>query len=395
MIKFAKTDENKQYISILLASKTYSAHDLYYFLVDVYPSVKTSLYKKDNDEILLAVNEQTSGHFGFSLNDLRSTVERWATDRNIEAPGVEMFTVDLSRQFQRRWHDRRYSKPVYQGVQTKLQSISFNPTMTLTERRSVASAAVKNAFTIGTKRIAYIPVDLMHIQPYQRDRQRYILDIAEHWDDSKCNVLTVAYDKDKGWFNVIDGQHRAAAAKMRGIEYLVCEILDGLNMSSESALFVDSNISSKKLSPFDTFKANMYITGDDETEMSKIDKQIAKICDKYGVNVKKSQACNTIKSVPHVRKIMQREGERCLMFIIETIQKSQWDKYKNGYCYIVEEALRQVYNAHIDNLEETKCKLAKYLIAHSPDDIDAIGNKLYPGLKRMARWSAILSGAAA
>lgn len=274
--------------------------------------------------------------------------------------------------------------------------ISFAPTMKLSERKAIASATEKNAFTIGTKKLAYIPVSLLHIQPYQRDRQHYVMNIAENWDDSKCNVLTVAYDPENGWFNIIDGQHRAAAAKMRGIEYLVCEIFNGLTQSSESALFVDSNINSKKLNPYDTYKANMYITGDDETELSKIDKRIAAVCNKYGVRVKSGyNSANNLRSIPHTRKIIRREGEKCLEFIFQVVQGSQWDKYPNGYCYIVNEALRQAYNAHQNDLDLTKKKLCGYFIHHSPDEVDSIANAQYPNLKRMARWCAIISQVAA
>lgn len=107
----------------------------------------------------------------------------------------------------------------------------------------------------------------------------------------------------------MDGQHRAIAARMRGVEYLVCEIFTGLTISDEAKLFVDGNTTSKKLTPFDTYRANQFILGENETEQSKIDKQIAEVCGKYNIKVEKSNARNTLKSVTEARSIIKRSGK--------------------------------------------------------------------------------------
>lgn len=278
-------------------------------------------------------------------------------------------------------------------IMKKSNKINLEPTMGLTERKMIASATEKNAIKIGTKKLAWIPVDIMNIKPYQRDRQRHINNIAENWDDNKCNVLTVSYEEENGWFNVVDGQHRAVAARMRGIEYLVCEILNGLNDSGEAKLFVDANINSKKLSPYDVFKANQFISQEDDTELSILDKRLKKICDEYNIQVKKSEACGTLKSVPHTRKILanKNEGEECLRFIFDVISGSQWDKLKNGYCYVVVNALRKVYDEHKDDLEITKKQLCNYMLRHTYKDIDGMGMSKYPNLGRTARWDAVMS----
>lgn len=275
----------------------------------------------------------------------------------------------------------------------KNNKINFKPTMKLNERKMIASATEKNAIKIGSKKLAWVPVELMNIKPYQRDRQKHLNSIAEHWDDNKCNVLTVSYDAENGWFNIVDGQHRAAAARMRGIEYLVCEILNDMNDSAEARLFVDANINSKKLSPYDTYKANQFISAEDDTKLSKIDKRLAKVCAEHGVVVKKSEACGVLKSVPQARDILanENEAEDCLNFIFEVIQGSQWDKFKNGYCYVVMNALRKVYDSHKDNLEFVKTQMCNYLIKTSPREVESLGNNKYANLGRTARWDAVLS----
>jgi len=195
----------------------------------------------------------------------------------------------------------------------KKKEVGFKPTLTNEiQRKKLASSIMKNAFRIGTKLIAWIPVELLNIKPYQRNRQRHVTQIAENWDDAKCNVLLVSYDEAEGCFNVMDGQHRAIAARMRGVEYLVCEIFTGMTISKEASLFVSQNENTRKLSPFDTYKANQFIVGEEETELSEIDKQVAAVCGKYNVKVEKSNARSTLKSVTVARAIIKRSGTEAL-----------------------------------------------------------------------------------
>lgn len=83
--------------------------------------------------------------------------------------------------------------------------VEFKPTLTNEiQRKKLAVSIMKNAFHIGNKLIAWIPVELLDIKPYQRNRQRHVTQIAENWDDTKCNVLLVSYDEITGCFNVTD-----------------------------------------------------------------------------------------------------------------------------------------------------------------------------------------------
>lgn len=278
-------------------------------------------------------------------------------------------------------------------VMKKNNKISLQPTMGISERKMIASATEKNAINIGTKKLAWVPVELLNIPPYQRDKQKHVNSIAENWDDDKCDVLTVSYDAENGWFNVMDGQHRAIAAKMRGVEYLVAEIRTGWNRSQESSFYVHQNTSSKKLSHFDVFKANQFISAEDDTPTSILDKRLKAICDEYGIEVRKSEACGVLKSVLHTRNILKNknEGEACLRFIFEVIQGSQWDKFSNGYCYVVVNALRKVYCEHKDNLEFAKKQLCNYMIKHTYKDLDVLGMSQFTNLGRTARWDAVMS----
>lgn len=273
----------------------------------------------------------------------------------------------------------------------KTKKVEFAPTMeNEISRKKLAGSIVKNALTVGTKTVAWVPVELMNIKPYQRSRQSHVNLIAENWDDSKCNVLLVSYDEGNGCFNIMDGQHRAAAARMRGIEYLVCDIFKDMTQSKEAALFVSQNEHTKKLTAFDTFKANQYIMNDQKTELSEIDKRIAKVCKEYSVIVTGGNSTHTLKSVPVARTIMRKDGEEGLKFVFEVIAGSSWDEFNNGYASDLMDVLGKIYNMNKQDLKEIKSRLCEFLINSTPDEVSAIANNTYPNLQRRGRLTAVL-----
>lgn len=259
------------------------------------------------------------------------------------------------------------------------------------QRKKLSSSIMKNAIKIGNKTLAWIPVELLNIQPYQRKRQKHITKIAENWDDSKCNVLLVSYAENRGHFNVVDGQHRAAAARMRGVEYLVCEIFVGLTLSKEAALFVDQNVDTKKLTPFDTYRANQFIDGEEITELSVLDKRISEVCKVYNINVEKSNAGKTLRSVTVARSIIKRDGETGLQFVFDVIQDSHWDEFKDGYSGDLMAALGKVYFNNKNRIEDVKRCLCGFLVNSTPDELNAISNNTYPNLTRRARLDKVLA----
>lgn len=261
----------------------------------------------------------------------------------------------------------------------------------LEERKKLASSIMKNLIVIGKKKFAWIPVELLNVLGYQRNRQKHVIQIAENWDDAKCNVLLVSYDENNGTFNVMDGQHRAIAARMRGVEYLVCEIFTGLTVSSEAKTFVCGNTTTKKLTPFDIYRANQYIAGDDETELSMIDKEIARLCKSYNIIVEKSNAKNTLKSVTEARSIIKKNGSEGLQYVIETIIESGWNEYADGFGGDLTKAIGVVYSLYPNKRKENKEKLISFFKTSNPAELVALGNNTYPNSGRRARLQAILN----
>jgi hypothetical protein len=102
--------------------------------------------------------------------------------------------------------------------------------------------------------------DLLIDQTYQREisggpSQSLIRKIAMYWDWGLCQPLNVSR-RPNGTLTIVDGQHRASAAKLRGdIPHLPCVITSYANTGDEAAAFVALNQMRRPLSALDLFKA--------------------------------------------------------------------------------------------------------------------------------------------
>lgn len=103
---------------------------------------------------------------------------------------------------------------------------------------------------------------------YQRDistgqSQTLIRRIAMYWDWGLCQPLAVSRRPD-GKLLIVDGQHRASAAKLRSdIPHLPCVITSYASAGDEAAAFVALNQMRRPLSALDLFKAAL-AAGDNE-----------------------------------------------------------------------------------------------------------------------------------
>jgi len=105
-----------------------------------------------------------------------------------------------------------------------------------------------------------LPSELQIDAAYQRsieggDSQGLIRRIAQHWNWDLCQPLVVSRREDGGLF-VIDGQHRLAAARLRGdIQQLPAVVVSYSRPEDEAASFVHLNQQRRPLGKLDLFKA--------------------------------------------------------------------------------------------------------------------------------------------
>jgi hypothetical protein len=115
------------------------------------------------------------------------------------------------------------------------------------------------------------PEQLLIDESYQRSleaegSQALIRRIAARWDWGLCQPLFIARRADGGLY-VVDGQHRLAAALLRGdINQLPCVVRDFSTAEQEAAAFVALNQQRRPLSSLDLFKASV-AAGDMEATM--------------------------------------------------------------------------------------------------------------------------------
>ena len=92
MIKFNKNEDNKQFISISIEDGS-KPEEVWTAIAVNHPAIAENLYKMDNSEILLKLDEYV--YYNLSLNALRSLVAKIAN------ADVYVFCVDLDELTQR------------------------------------------------------------------------------------------------------------------------------------------------------------------------------------------------------------------------------------------------------------------------------------------------------
>lgn len=109
--------------------------------------------------------------------------------------------------------------------------------------------------------LQYLRPEEIDIDPsYQRSieapaSQTLIRKIAQHWNWDLCQPLVVA-SRPSGALMVIDGQHRLAAARLRGdIDQMPCTIVHYASAADEAASFVHLNQQRRPLTRIELFKA--------------------------------------------------------------------------------------------------------------------------------------------
>jgi hypothetical protein len=118
------------------------------------------------------------------------------------------------------------------------------------------------------------PEQLLIDESYQRslevdNSQSLIRRIAMYWDWGLCQPLFVARRGDGGLY-VVDGQHRLAAARLRGdIAQLPCVVSHFDSAEMEAAAFVALNQQRRPLNALDLFKAAL-AAGDMEASQIKL-----------------------------------------------------------------------------------------------------------------------------
>lgn len=230
------------------------------------------------------------------------------------------------------------------------------------------AAILENAHNIGGKKFATIPVSEIKIDTgYQRRLREKVNRMVANWDYNLCDVVLVSYRNGK--FYVIDGQHRVAAAKRVGAEFLPCQIVEGLSREEEAARFVALNSGVSPLSQYDTWNANL-LCGDP------VDTEVKRICDKWGIEVsdRRGGVYGRLGNLREARKIVRGQGGAAFDWIMEALYTAQWHIVRGGYCSEVLAALSNVYKKFGPDTMEYVVSIIK---SKNPNTLRAVAQDRY------------------
>lgn len=160
--------------------------------------------------------------------------------------------------------------------------------------------------------------------------------MEKNFDMKRFTPIMVNYRD--GRFNVVDGQTHALVGKRVGVERCFAQLTIGDTLEEEARRFYEQDNCSTSVNGFDKFLAR--VVGR-EANASLINK----VCDKYGVEIRRCRgrlAPKVVCSIRMMDKIVKNYGENGLEFVFQTILELGWDKYDNGFA----EQILQIYAAY-------------------------------------------------
>lgn len=245
----------------------------------------------------------------------------------------------------------------------------------------LARTVINNTYSICGKRIASVPVSLMELDhSYQRVLGTTVRKLLREWNNDKCDFLYVSYRDNK--FYIIDGQHRYQVAKHLNITELPCIIFTGLTRCDEALMFAQQQDNVNRLSPYDTFKANI-TCGDSTIESVRIDMEIKRVCDKYAVEIKKygngMVGQKVFRCLGTAHQIVSKlNGVEKFELLMEIINSSNWAETSLAYSDKIIVALNAYLTDNVDMIETIRPKLIEVMNEKSPEELIAYGNCHFP-----------------
>jgi hypothetical protein len=252
-------------------------------------------------------------------------------------------------------------------------TLGNNVTVSMGNATTLATTVMENTYSICGKRIASVPVALMELdESYQRVLGKTTKKLMAEWDNDKCDFLIVSYRNNR--FYIIDGQHRYSVAKAKGIVSLPCIIFTGLTQQDEALKFAQQQDNVNKLSPYDTFKANI-ACGDTSIREIAIDMEIKRVCDKHNIIVKKGKSKNEkiLKCLGNVRIFHQN-----FEWVMDVVNASNWANCPKAYTENLYLALSRYYNESEDDTAIAEQKIINMMNSISPEELIAKAKYEYP-----------------
>lgn len=170
--------------------------------------------------------------------------------------------------------------------------------------------------------LAWLPIGKCDVdRRYQRSlegrrSQDLIGRLAEQWQWASCGCLLAVRDGDR--FKLIDGQHRAEAARRIGITHLPALVIAELSLADQARTFVRANLDRVAVNPFALHHARL-VAGDEQACL------IDRICQATGVSIPKyAMVADNLKpgqtlALGSIAGMAKRLGEAGAIEVLRTI----------------------------------------------------------------------------
>ena len=164
------------------------------------------------------------------------------------------------------------------------------------------------ANNISTERLAgsleVIAVEKLQVDPaYQPSlAQSRVNSIASKFDPDLLQAITVNVRTDGTWY-VIDGQHRVAAIRKRGLRSVKAWVFYGLSVAEEASLFY--KLATQRRGSLPAIARYQSLLAAEDVEIV----AIQKVLDEHHLIIGKSGGCNRIAAVNAILWIWREHGE--------------------------------------------------------------------------------------
>jgi len=149
--------------------------------------------------------------------------------------------------------------------------------------------------------------------------------IQRDWSWVACGVLIVGR-RDDGYYYVIDGQHRLAAALSRSdIQSLPCMVFTSGSRQSEAKGFVSTNTVRQAIRVFDKFKAKLVAKDPQAMKINALTKAQGIVISR-SINKSENRKTFRLACISKVEKAFKRLGEEKFLCLLEFLKRLYSDE---------------------------------------------------------------------
>ena len=279
-----------------------------------------------------------------------------------------------------------------------MTTINFTPATSTPATASIYNLVVNNIQTIGNKKFAYIPLELLTVDSrYQRNnltKEKKINKLIDSWNKDLMNPILVSPHVEEAMFYIVDGFHRVEAAKRMGLAGIEAEVLFDLPTDTKERLVAEAKLFGNQLKAVDMLTA---VQSHNANVLAGVEANILleKIAEKYNVNMKpvnckaREKRINTVTAFVTALNAAKK-GEQLLDDIFDIVCYAGWNMGTDGFTHYVIQSLSNILSMHPDMRVASKTALKAYFRTKEAELILAKATVKYPLRKKGAQMTLYL-----